>query len=395
MTNLNGTDGSNASAGIMLDPAGNLYTTPVSGGNTAFGNGFGDGTVIQVTPGGAVNTLATLTDLTGSHSYSGVVFDNNRNIFVACGSGGDLSLNSGHGYGDVIELVNSGTVASPAYSGSPLTLATFSGTNGSSAEGQLILDSHGNIFGTTYNGGDLTLNNGNGAGTVFELRNTGTVTTPNYSTGITSLGIFEGTNGSGAAFGLVMDSRGNLYGGTEQGGDLTQFSGNGAGSIYKIANTGTVANPTYTGGITTLCNLETTNGLSVNGSLLLDSNGNLLGVTGAGGDLTQNNGFGSGTVFELANIGTVANPTFGSVAMALYGFQTASGNAPIGNLAIDPSGNIFGGLSEGGANNDGAIFELSPGGTSAPEPGAVGLLALGLAVTLTSSRCFARNGSIS
>ena len=45
----------------------------------------------------------------------------------------------------------------------------FDGSLGSQPSGGLALDSSGNLYGTTGNGGDLACNNGNGCGTIFEL----------------------------------------------------------------------------------------------------------------------------------------------------------------------------------------------------------------------------------
>ena len=65
----------------------------------------------------------------------------------------------------------------------------------------LIMDSSGNLYGTTAAGG------ASGDGTVFELAHgSGTITT---------LASFNGTNGANPDAGLIMDSSGNLYGTTE------------------------------------------------------------------------------------------------------------------------------------------------------------------------------------
>ena len=74
----------------------------------------------------------------------------------------------------------------------------FNGTNGSSPDTGVIMDSSGDLYGTTVGGGT------NGDGTVFEVaKGSGTITT---------LASFNGTNGAIPFGGLMMDSSGNLYG---------------------------------------------------------------------------------------------------------------------------------------------------------------------------------------
>src|SRR5262249_42380629 len=49
----------------------------------------------------------------------------------------------------------------------PTTLVSFNGANGAAPFGSLIADAHGDLFGTTYQGG------ANGQGTVFEITSSG------------------------------------------------------------------------------------------------------------------------------------------------------------------------------------------------------------------------------
>ena len=107
---------------------------------------------------------------------------------------------------------NDGTVFEVAKGSSTITtLATFSGSTGTEpAGGFLLLDSSGNLYGTT----GVILNGSTGEtgndGTVFELAK--------GSRTITTLASFNGTNGAGPESALVMDSSGNLYGTTAEGG---------------------------------------------------------------------------------------------------------------------------------------------------------------------------------
>ncbi len=87
----------------------------------------------------------------------------------------------------------------PSLSFSISTLASFNANNGYSGGSRgVIVDSSGNLYGATSDGG------ANGDGAVFELaKGSGTITT---------LASFNGSNGSNPEFGLLMDSSGNLYG---------------------------------------------------------------------------------------------------------------------------------------------------------------------------------------
>jgi uncharacterized repeat protein (TIGR03803 family) len=98
------------------------------------------------------------------------------------------------------------------------TLASFSGfPNGSFPVGGVIMDSSGNLYGTTSDGGGNHID-----GTVFKVaRGSGAITT---------LASFNGTNGSEPEAGLIMDSSGNLYGTTVLGGVY------GYGTVFELAS---------------------------------------------------------------------------------------------------------------------------------------------------------------
>jgi uncharacterized repeat protein (TIGR03803 family) len=93
-------------------------------------------------------------------------------------------------------------------------LAAFNGANGANPHGSLIVDSSGNLFGTTSRGGILD------AGTVFEFqKSTDTLVT---------LATFDGTYGADPEAGLFEDQNGNLLGVASQGG-----AGN-AGTVFEV-----------------------------------------------------------------------------------------------------------------------------------------------------------------
>jgi uncharacterized repeat protein (TIGR03803 family) len=142
-------------------------------------------------------------------------------------------------------------------------------TDGMSPAGSLMMDSAGNIYGTTYSGGTT------GVGTVFKISPEGTESI---------LHSFAGppTDGGNPQASLVMDSAGNLYG-TSSAGNGTVFKINAAGTecvLYAFA-----------GG--------QSDGRMPVGGLIMDTVGNLYGTTSAGGSVQDN-----GTVFQITPGGT-------------------------------------------------------------------------------------------
>ena len=234
------------------------------------------------------------------------------------------------------------------------SLVIFNGTDGNSPFAGLIVDSDGNLFGTTHSGGT---NNG---GTVFEIAKTASgyasVPTILYSfCSVTMNGVC--TDGSGPVAGLIIDASGNLLGTTQAGG------ANDGGTVFEIAKTasGYASTPTILYSFCTQANCA--DGSMPLAGLIADANGNLFGTTllgganGAGG-LVLPTAFG-GTVFEVAKTagGYASTPTI------LYSFcaqaNCADGSQPFGGLITDANGNLFGTTSTGGANGGGTVFEIA------------------------------------
>jgi uncharacterized repeat protein (TIGR03803 family) len=220
-----------------------------------------------------------------------------------------------------------------AGSGSITTLATFNGSNGSDPSGGLVQDSRGNLFGTTWYGGNFNY------GTVFEV--------VAGSGSITTLATLNSSSGAHPLGGLVEDSSGNLFGTTFHGGPTD------GGTLFEVV--------AGSGRITTLADFNNTSGSPPEGGLIEDSQGNLFGTTYGGGVLSGGAG-GYGTVFEVA-------AGSGSIT-TLATFNFSDGAAPEAGLFIDSRGNLFGTTTYGGAYpgphtfGDGTVFELAAGSGS-------------------------------
>ncbi len=219
------------------------------------------------------------------------------------------------------------------------TLVSFNGTNGSYLSG-VIADAKGDLFGTTDFGG------ADGYGTVFEIANTGTVSHPVYASAPTTLVSFNGTNGNDPVGGLIADAKGDLFGTTVFGG------ADGYGTVFEIANTGAVSHPVYASAPTTLVSFNGTNGAYPESGLIADAKGDLFGTTAGGGAGR------AGTVFEIANTGTVSHPVYASAPTTLVSFNGTNGNDLVGGLIADAKGDLFGTTLFGGADGDGTVFEI-------------------------------------
>jgi uncharacterized repeat protein (TIGR03803 family) len=212
-------------------------------------------------------------------------------------------------------------------------ILSFDGKNGSQPAAGLIFDPAGNLYGTTTIGG------AHGNGTVFRLAPPAAGKTKWRETVLFS---FDVTNGQQPDAALALDTEGNLYGTTVAGG------ANGDGTVFKLA-------PPAAGKTkwrqTVLFSFNNADGANPEAAVILDAAGNLYGTTRVGG--TANDG----TVFELSP------PAAGKKAWTetvLYAFTGPDGEAPQSTLLFDTAGNLYGTTSEGGANQCGTVFELTP-----------------------------------
>ena len=230
---VNTTDGWSPTLGLTFDGSGNLYGTTASGGTGVncdgyVGGGGGCGTAFELIPNGGVWTETVLysfgdgTD--GSSPNGGLIFDQSGNLYGTARGGGNTASS-----GTVFEL-------SPNGSGgwTETTLYEFQGgTDGSDPFAGLIFDSTGNLYGSTYSGGNTNCPVGEtvGCGTVFEL-------SPNGSGSWTETRLYSfagGNDGQAPSSPVIFDQAGHLYGTTLQGGGATGCGNTfGCGTAFEV-----------------------------------------------------------------------------------------------------------------------------------------------------------------
>jgi hypothetical protein len=206
------------------------------------------------------------------------------------------------------------------------------GTDGTSPLSDLILDSAGNLYGTTGTGGSGKACGNSGCGTVFELMRTqgGWKEQVLYR--------FAGdSDGAGPVAGLIFDAAGNLYGTTTGGGN----GGYAFGTVFKLtpnSKGGWTHNIIYT------FDFSGSAGIEPASDLALDAQGNLYGTTPHGAIETCNNFDGCGAVFELTPL---QNGTW--METTIHQFSgSPDGALPSSGLILDSAGNFYGMTQYGG-----------------------------------------------
>jgi uncharacterized repeat protein (TIGR03803 family) len=330
-TNL--ADGANPLGSLIMDQAGNLYGTTLSGGCTA----YGCGTVFQVDPAGNETILYNFGRVSSGYDpgdpYAALVMDQAGNLYGTTRDGGQ------YGFGTVFELDTSSNFT---------VLHSFTLSEGADPYAGLVMDQAGNLYGTASGGGACGL-----CGTVFELDTSGNLTV---------LHNFTGPDGISPYGGLVMDQAGNLYGTTGSGGS-------GACPVGPFfAPCGTVFKLDTSGNLAVLHNFTGGDGAYPYAGLFMDNAGNLYGTTQAGGSGNCGGQFnigGCGTVFMLDASGNFT---------VLFSFTGIPGDGayPYAGLIMDNAGNLYGTTQAGGPGactgrnaaliGCGTVFELDTSG---------------------------------
>jgi uncharacterized repeat protein (TIGR03803 family) len=251
----NSPDGANPVNGLVMDAAGNLYGTTYNGG------AGGNGAVFELSPSAGRWTEQVIYDMNSTHA--GLAIDGSGNLYgVNLQAVFELSPNGSGGWKPT--LIHK--FAKPSFN----------------PNGTPVLDSAGNLYGTTYAGGT------GGDGTVYKL-------SPNGKGQWTMQVVYTfATATSHPLAGVAVDSNGNLYGTTTAGGLR------GLGVIYELSPNGSGG---YKYRVLQAFNGE--NGNQSYGSLIFSA-GYLYGTTYGGGS----NGF--GTVFASNPSAAVTTTTLKS-----------------------------------------------------------------------------------
>jgi uncharacterized repeat protein (TIGR03803 family) len=330
---------------------GNFYGTTYEGG------AHGSGTVFEITVSGTLTTVYNFCPLggfctDGSSPHTGLIQAADGHLYGTTYSGGGQN--------------NSGTVFKITPSGTLTTLYSFCAASacadGAAPYSGLVLASNGYFYGITAHGG-----NREGAGTVFKITPSGTLTTLYNFCSLSACA--DGNEPLGA---LVQASNGAFYGTTYEGG------ANNYGTVFKI---------TPSGSLTTLHSFDLTDGANPYSGLVQATDGNLYGTTN-----TSSTGY--GTLFKITPTGTLTT---------LYNFCSLSdcpdGSNPYGGLAQDTNGKLYGTTSAGGIDREGTVFSLSVGlhpfVETQPASGTVGAAVKILGTNLTGATSVTFNGTAS
>jgi uncharacterized repeat protein (TIGR03803 family) len=364
---------------LAIDANGDLFGTTVSGGNSP---NPGDGLVFEIT-----DTNGTYAAPTTLYSFTGGSDGGNPDGPLIMDAAGDLfgttSTGGANGDGTVFEVKKTNGV----YAAAPTTIASLAGSDDGFQIGGLLMDSAGDLFGTTVEGG------AHNDGAVFEIKyqNGSYASTPTILYSFT-----DSTDGQHPNAGLIMDAAGDLFGTANEGPGAADDSAN-FGSVFalKAIDGGYVeftladfgADDNATSGLTvdaagdlfgTVVNvsagasdfvyeipadgatiasvpktLATFGGASTQegaggggpyGGLVMDHAGNLFGTTTDG----------SGSVFEIAYAG---GGNYAATATTIAAFSGSAAN-PLGNLIMDANGDLFGTTATGGASGKGSVFEI-------------------------------------
>jgi len=332
--------GLNPSGTLIRGANGNLYGTTNQGGT------YNLGVVFEWSSSGYKVLHSFQGGADGASPSAGVTIDPAGNLYGTTYSGGPA---------------NAGVVYKIAAGGEETVVYAFTGgTDGGNPYAGVILDSAGNLYGTTVYGGSANL------GLVYEITPAGQETVLYTFTGAPA-GVYP-------YGGVISDPDGNLYG-TTFGEPYPAYV---PGTIFKLGTTGqmtvlftfkssatkaglvrdsagdlygtvteAIFELTTSGSLKTLHTFDDIGPNELESGLAMDAAGNLYGTTQKSGTA------GPGTVYELTTAGQLET---------LYHFPGASASAhpastgPTPGVTLDSAGNIYGATPYGGMA--GVIFEL-------------------------------------
>jgi uncharacterized repeat protein (TIGR03803 family) len=359
-----GYDGGGVFAGVAIDAKGNLY------GTTRGGGAHSEGTVFEVshTKGGDWSEAVLESFCSPRQCGDGYlpestpVFDKSGNLYgTSSVTAFELSPDAGkwrfkvisdNAGGSSLTIDGAGNLYGAGGSVWELVRASgwrvkefhiFCRTNCRDGENALappVLDAAGNLYGTTEFGGNINTQwcpTSGGCGVAYQVE---ALAGGQWKYRVLHrLGAFSG-DGQLPYAGVVVDSQGNVYGTTLQGGGC-----NGAcGTVFKLT-------PGSDGHWkeTILYNFNNVNdGADPAAALTFDKSGNLYGTASGGG-------LGNGVVFKMT-------PQAGGKweYTLLHRFTGKDGYSPQAGVILDDKGNIYGTTTEGGSGGYGVVYEITP-----------------------------------
>lgn len=311
---------------LVMDGAGNIYGTTVTGGD------IGSGTVFQLTPSGDGWTHTVLHSFTsgadGGQPYKGVTLDPQGNLYGTAVVGGTGGACPEDGCGVIYKLTNSGGTWTHS------VIYNFTGGDDGYGPGAgLTRDGAGNLYGMTPTGG------GYGLGVIYQLR-----PQPGGDWKLRVIHTFTGGDDGGAgSAGRLLLRAGHLYGVATVGGAY------GKGTAFEL-----IRSVTGNWKLKTLYAFKGQPDAGFPyGGLRFDAAGNLYGTTYYDG------AYNYGTVYRLS-----PTPSGEWTETVLHSFGAGSdGAGPISDVVFDAAGNMYGTTSEGGAGcGCGTIFKMTPNG---------------------------------
>ena len=345
-----GSDGAFPFAGLIFDKAGHLYGTAREGGGTQDA-----GVVFELSPnaGGTwserilYSFCAQKNCRDGSTPDARLTFDPAGNLYGTTYYGGHLIQCCG-----VVFKLKPNADGSWKESVLHSFCALMYCPDGANPYAGVTLDAAGNLYGTAANGGahggrDYTYK----YGVVFKL-------TPNQDGSWTEsvlhsfCSLANCRDGWQPDGGVIIDSAGDLYGTTWEGGDFSCDVANiGCGVVYKLTRT---TNGSWKEKV--VHTFEKKDGAHPIAGLIFDRAGILYGTTSGGGNfLSRCGAFGCGTVFKLA-----PNSKSGWSETVLHDFFNAPGFCPFGDLAFDTAGLLYGTTLGDEATSLGSVFQVTP-----------------------------------
>jgi uncharacterized repeat protein (TIGR03803 family) len=335
---VGGIDGQQPSD-IVFGSGGVIYSTTSFGGSDLCYQGCG--TIFQLTPpqNGGSWTKQTLYYFTGGQdgqAPGNVLVGANGTLFGTTTGGGPPAGNCHKvGCGTVWDLTESNGVWTKTF------IHTFPGAtgDGDGPNYDIVFDANGNLYGTTYYGGNSNY------GTVFKL------SPPAVAGGEwteTILHSFTGssTDGGYPIGGLVIAPNGVVYG-------TASYSGvaNNSGTAFELTP------PVKSAGTWTYRVIHKfaggNDGATPATTMALDQKGNLYGTTWNGGSAACY--LGCGTIFEL----TPPTPGGAWTETILHDWAN-SGQDPDGSIVVFHDETLYGTSEFFGTSNDGTVFTMTP-----------------------------------